>query len=63
MMISVLILTSYIVSQISIIILHISRLSFFLIFSISYRKNPKTSDTQKFAVITLKVEQNCFSLE
>ena len=44
-MISVLILTSYIVSQISIIILHNSRLSFFLIFRISYRKNPKISDT------------------
>ena len=28
-----------------------------------YRKIPKISDTQKFAVITLKVEQNGFSLE
>ena len=28
-----------------------------------YRKNPKISDTQKFAVITLKVEQDGFSLE
>ena len=62
-MISILILTSYIVSQISIIILHNSRLSFFLIFRISYRKNPKILDTQKFAVITLKVEQVVFSLE
>ena len=29
----------------------------------SYRKNPKISDTRKFAVITLKVEQDGFSLE
>ena len=29
----------------------------------AYRKNPKISDTQKFAVITLKVEQDDFSLE
>ena len=28
-----------------------------------YRKNPKISDTRKFAVITLKVEQDRFSLE
>ena len=28
-----------------------------------YRKNPKISDTQKFAVIPLKVEQDGFSLE
>ena len=28
-----------------------------------YRNNPKISDTQKFAVITLKVEQDGFSLE
>ena len=28
-----------------------------------YRKNPKISDTQKFAIITLKVEQDAFSLE
>ena len=28
----------------------------------SYRKNPKISDTRKFAVITLKVEQDGFSL-
>ena len=28
-----------------------------------YRKNPKISDTQKFAVITLKVELDGFSLE
>ena len=28
-----------------------------------YRKNPKISDTQKFAVITLKVKQDGFSLE
>ena len=28
-----------------------------------YRKNPKISDTRKFAVITLKVEQEGFSLE
>ena len=27
-----------------------------------YRKNPKISDTQKSAVITLKVGQNGFSL-
>ena len=27
-----------------------------------YRKNPKISDTRKFAVITLKVEQDWFSL-
>ena len=27
-----------------------------------YRKNPKISDTRKFAVITLKVEQDSFSL-
>ena len=30
---------------------------------LSYRINPKISDTQKFAVITLKVEQDGFSLE
>ena len=29
----------------------------------SYRKNPKISDTQKFAVITLKVDQDGFSLK
>ena len=29
----------------------------------TYRKNPKISDTRKFAVITLKVEQDDFSLE
>ena len=28
-----------------------------------YRKNPKISDTRKFAVITLKVELDGFSLE
>ena len=28
-----------------------------------YRKNPKISDTRKFAGITLKVEQYGFSLE
>ena len=28
-----------------------------------YRKNPKISGTRKFAVITLKVEQDGFSLE
>ena len=28
-----------------------------------YRKNPKISDTPKFAVITLKIEQDGFSLE
>ena len=28
-----------------------------------YHKNPKISDTRKFAVITLKVEQGGFSLE
>ena len=28
-----------------------------------YRKNPKISDTRKFAVITLKVEQDGFSLQ
>ena len=28
-----------------------------------YRKNSKISDTRKFAVITLKVEQDGFSLE
>ena len=28
-----------------------------------YRKNPKILDTRKFAVITLKVEQDGFSLE
>ena len=28
-----------------------------------YRKNPKISDTRKFVVITLKVEQDGFSLE
>ena len=27
-----------------------------------YRKNPKISDTRKFAVITLKVELDCLSL-
>ena len=30
---------------------------------IAYHKNPKFSDTQNFAVITLKVEQDGFSLE
>ena len=34
-----------------------------MIFNKSYRKNPKISDTRKFAVITLKVEQDGFSLE
>ena len=29
----------------------------------SYRKNPKILDTQKFAVITLKIEEDGFSLE
>ena len=29
---------------------------------LNYRKIPKISDTQKFAVITLKVEQDGFSL-
>ena len=29
----------------------------------SYRKNPKNSDTEKFAVITLKYEQGCFTVE
>ena len=29
----------------------------------SYRKNPKISDTRKFAVITLKVDQDGFSLK
>ena len=28
-----------------------------------YRKIPKTSDTRKLAVITLKVEQDGFTLE
>ena len=28
-----------------------------------YRKNPKISDTRKFAVVTLKVELDGFSLE
>ena len=28
-----------------------------------YRKNPKTLDIRKFAVITLKFEQDGFSLE
>ena len=28
-----------------------------------YHKNPKISDTRKFAVITLKVEQDGFSLK
>ena len=28
-----------------------------------YRKNPKISDTRKFIVIILKVEQDGFSLE
>ena len=28
-----------------------------------YRKNPKISDTQKFIVITLKVEEDGISLE
>ena len=28
-----------------------------------YRKTPKNSNTQKFAVITLKVEQGGFTLE
>ena len=28
-----------------------------------YRKSPKILDTRKFAVITLKVEQDGFSLE
>ena len=29
----------------------------------AYSKSPKISDTRKFAVITLKVEQDGFSLE
>ena len=35
----------------------------FLLFCSDYHKNPKISDTRKFAVITLKVEQDGFSLE
>ena len=35
----------------------------FLMTRVTYRKNPKISDTQKFAVITLKVEQDGISLE
>ena len=31
--------------------------------TLKYRKNPKISDPRKFAVITLKVEQNGFSLK
>ena len=30
---------------------------------VKYRKIPKTSDTRKFAVITLKVQQGGFTLE
>ena len=30
---------------------------------ITYRKNPKILDTQKFIVITLKVEQDGISIE
>ena len=30
---------------------------------IKYRKNPKISDTRKFIVITLKVEQDGISLK
>ena len=33
-----------------------------MFFVFSYRKNPKISDTQKFAVITLKVELDGFSI-
>ena len=29
----------------------------------NYRKNPKNLDTQKFAVITLKIEQGGFTVE
>ena len=29
---------------------------------LNYRKNPYTSDTRKFAVITLKFEQGCFTI-
>ena len=29
----------------------------------SYRKNPKNLDTQKTAVIILKLEQNCFTAD
>ena len=31
--------------------------------AIQYRKIPKISDTRKFAVITLKIEQDVFCLE
>ena len=34
----------------------------FLKFDMSYRKNPWISDTRKYAVITLKVEKDGFSL-
>ena len=40
-----------------------SQFFFFFFFYSQYHKNPKISDTRKFAVITLKVEQNGFSLE
>ena len=33
------------------------------VWSQSYCKNPKILDTQQFAIITLKVEQDGFSLE
>ena len=42
------------------IIFYISKSLWYLC---DYRKNPKISDTQKFAVITLNVEQYGFSLE
>ena len=35
----------------------------FLLIQSTYRKNPKISDTRKFIVITLKVEQDGVSLE
>ena len=41
-----------------------SNLKFFTgILLITYHKNPKISDTRKFAVITLKVKDDGFSLE
>ena len=43
----------------------INQLSFFQMWrdhNANYRKNPKIADTQKLAVITLKVEHDRFSL-
>ena len=44
-------------------LLYVKKLKQWIFQKLLYRKTPKISDTRKFAVITLKVEQGGFSLE